>query len=79
MRKRPTSRVISTVYARRASLRLYHGVRSVVSLVLIPGNYKLFVISRRDCAGSSGATRSPSATRRRINWIFCDEDAGAPT
>lgn len=53
--------------------------RSVVSLVLIPGNYKLFVISRRDCAGSSGATRSPSATRRRISRIFCDGDAGAST
>lgn len=46
--------------------------RSVVSLVLIPGNYKLFMISRRDFAGSSGATRSPSVTRRRISRIFCD-------
>lgn len=75
MRKRPTSRVISTIYAPRfASIT----ERSVVSLVLILGNYKLFVISQRDCAGSSGATRSPSATRRRISRIFCDGAAGAP-
>jgi len=38
--------------------------------VLVPGNYKLFVISRRDFAGSSGATRSLSLSKEENKSDF---------